>query len=289
MGDVGTSEDEKEYKGTATTTPEITGSSSEPASSAHYNATSLSNKKPEMTSSVSAGRDRLGSVGGPLEFRAETNFQYTKSSIFKWNFGDGTEGVGPVLNHTYEYPGEYVVVLNTTLPEGQAISRVNVKIIEPELSIILATPERIEIKNNSRYEASLFGKAIISAGKAFVFPQDTIVKAGRSISFSSRVTDLHPVSSSDAIILTVGNAEPSKLAAKIEEEKTEKIAYLQNQIELLKQRVANISLSPNLAVQPPSEELPSENLPELGETRTAAVVKSGWLQILKRFFLRTQQ
>ena len=256
------------------------------ASSVHYSSSPITNISKASELVVGAGLDRLGSVGSPLEFKAEVNFNYTRNSIFKWNFGDGTEMVGDVLNHTYEYPGEYVVVLNTSLPQGQAVARTNVKIIEPDFSITLATPERVEIKNNSKYEASLFGKAVISGKSTFVFPQDTIIRAGQSISFSGQTTGLHLASPSDAVILTVGGTEQSKLMAKIEEEKAERIAYLQNQISLLKQQMVSIPPSPNLVVPPPSEELLSRNLLEPEEMQTATVAKSGWLQTLRHFFLR---
>lgn len=143
-------EDGQATTSTDTTSTPVTSSNSSnnSASSAHYSSSPVSSKKSTAVFALSAGRDRLGSVGSPLEFKAETDTDYVRNSIFKWNFGDGSEGAGDVLSHTYEYPGEYVVVLNVSWPSGsQAVSRINVRIIEPELAIISASPERIEIKN----------------------------------------------------------------------------------------------------------------------------------------------
>src|SRR3989344_9210735 len=144
---------------------------------------------------VSAGRDRVGTAGSPLEFIAETDFEYTKSSIFNWNFGDGSQGAGSIITHTYEYPGEYVVILNTSLPQSQAVARVNVKIVEPDIEIASASPEKISLMNNSNSEINLYGRALWSTEKIFLFPKDTIIKAGQNISFGSRVTELKPNSS----------------------------------------------------------------------------------------------
>lgn len=277
---------------TATTSEETqsvaVSSSSDSGSSVHYNATSMSNKKPEMASSISAGRDRLGSVASPLEFRAETNFQYTKSSIFKWNFGDGSEGAGPVLSHAYEYPGEYVVVLNVSLPEGQAVSRVNVKVIEPNIVVTTATPERIEVRNNSKYEVSLFGRVLAVGDKSFAFPQDTIIKPGQSISFSSKITGLLPAAISDTLVFAVGVTENAKLSTEIEKRKKELVASIQNQIVSLERQIAS-KTEPVLAAQPQNEQRAAEEpvetqQVEVVESQTASV-KEGWLQVLKRFFL----
>ena len=110
--------------------------------------------------------------------------------------------------------------------------------------------------------------------------------AGQSISFSSKVTDLRPNGTNDVRIIVVGDTEQPKVMAKIEEEKTKQIASIKNQIASLEQQMASIP-QPHLAVQPPSEK--SEEIIEETknfEPQTAAVVKSGWFETLKRFFLR---
>ncbi len=261
-----------------------------PQPSSHYSAVPESGSKPLAKLEASAGRDRTGTVGSPLEFKAEVSVAYNRNASFRWNFGDGSEGAGEVLGHTYEYPGEYLVVLNAMLPEGQAVSRVNVKIEEPKLVITLATPERIELKNNSKYETSLFGRVLAVGSHAFAFPQDTIIKAGQSVSFSSKITGLNPNGVNEVGIVVVGSTEQSKLAAKIEEKKSEKIAYLQNQIALLQKQMATISIpKPDLAVEPPSEEVNIEEPTSVEEINSqAATVKDGWFAMIKRFFLRTK-
>lgn len=263
--------------------------------STYYISAPLTTVNKEIEFAVGAGRDRLGSVGSPLEFKAETNVKYTRNNFFKWNFGDGHEGIGKVLSHTYEYPGEYVVMLNTTAPEGQAVARVNVKIIEPEIAVTLATPERIELKNNSKYEVSLFGRALVSNGKVFIFPQDTIIKAGQSISFSANTTNLRPNGLHDAGILIIGESviQPN-LVAKIEEQKLNKIATIRDKIaNLQQQRLALLQREgvSNLEVKAEAES--GSSTPQTALTLdSVSQIKSskinGWLETLKHFFLRTQ-
>src|SRR3989344_3974283 len=191
----------KDFITVGTTAPPVTESvsntsntvnSGSNASSVHYSSTPVTNVNKRVEMYVSAGRDRVGTAGSPLEFIAETDFEYTKSSIFSWNFGDGSIGAGSVIIHTYEYPGEYTVVLNASLPKSQVVSRVNVKIIEPDIKVVSASPEKIELKNNSSSEINLYGRTLWHAGKVFLFPKDTIIRAGQNISFGSRITNLKP-------------------------------------------------------------------------------------------------
>ena len=283
-----------------TTTVASSGQSSSNIVSAHYSATSLATLNRTTSLAVSAGRDRLGSVGSPLEFRAETNAEYARSNIFKWNFGDGNEGFGKVLSHSYQYPGEYIVVLNFSLPEGQAVARTNVKIIEPEIVVTLATPERVELKNSSKYEVSLFGRVLVVGEKVFAFPQDTIIKAGQSISFSANITGLRPSGLYAASILVIGESRgQANLMAKIAEQKLEKITHIRNQISILRRHVADISNKQNITdskkvfVEPATDEsVITESISEENESKTAtaieAIPEGNWFKKLKRFFLRTQ-
>ncbi len=263
--------------------------------SAHYSASPISPPANDTAEEIklSAGRDRIGAVGSPIEFRVETNLSYSKENIFSWNFGDGTLGGGSVLNHVYEYPGEYIVVLSALVGGREIISRVNVKIIDPKLSIKMASPERIEITNGSEYEVSLFGRALVSGEKIFLFPRDTIIKPGQNISFGSKATNLTPTNIYGVSLMTTGESRQTQdILAKVENDKFQRVAYLQNQIALLKQQMTNLPPS-NLAVQPPSEELPDESKEELSAPEDSASqtasAKNGWLSALKRFFLRTEK
>ena len=241
---------------------------------------------------LNIGKDRAGSVGSPMFFKADVNLKNIQNGDFRWNFGDGSEGYGRELVHVYEYPGEYVVVLSLGSMGGES-ARLNVKVVEQDLSILAASPERIEIKNNSKYEADLSGKALVVGDRSFIFPQDTIIKPGASISFGSKVTGLNPTVPVAVHIFATGTTEHPKITKRIEEEKVEKIVQIQNQLAALKQQMASITPPPaNLAVQQLSEEESSEpeepEEVEVVESQTAVAVKSGWFDMLKRFFLRTR-
>ena len=300
---------------TATTTEEVItanpssnqGSSSYGSSSAHYSAAPLSSLKILPGFEVSAGRDRLGTVGSPLEFKVETNIEYTNNSIFVWNFGDGREGGGEVVSHTYMYPGEYVLMLNVAGPRGKAVSRVNIKIVNPELAITNISRERIEISNNSKSEASLFGRALVTKDKVFAFPRDTIIKAGQKISFSANVTGLDTLERPSVSLAIVGTeVRPQEVIARIGKEKQEEIKRLSSELNILRDKLARLEAekrSSNLTQEPVQNPTAiaseAQNPIGNGESQTALVLEStnviqptrlnGWLKILKRFFLRTEE
>jgi len=303
-----TTETTTEESSTANSTSANQSSSSSGLSSSHYGAVSLSSLKTLPGFEVSAGRDRLGVAGSPLEFEVETNLEYKNNSVFVWNFGDGSEGVGDVVSHTYLYPGEYALMLNVSGPKDKAVSRANVKIINPDFAITHASNERVEITNNTKNEASLFGRVLVAGGKIFVFPKDTIIKAGQKISFGANITGLSVSGLSDVSLMIVGTGiKPQEIMAKIEEQRLEKIAQVNNQLSMLRQQLAVLSnqqkfaKSTEIATQSVAEEQVAEELVESenNESQTASVIdavtpeeSSGiidrWFQTLKHFFFRTQ-
>ncbi|OHA89818.1 MAG: hypothetical protein A3C70_01000 [Candidatus Zambryskibacteria bacterium RIFCSPHIGHO2_02_FULL_43_14] len=298
---------------TTTSTPSPTNNSPS-TTSGHYSATPVTYLDPSVKFEAGAGRNRLSTVGVPIEFKADTTSEHTKNSSFKWSFGDGSMTNGPLVTHSYAYPGEYVVVLSVTALDGKgAVSRTNVKIVAAELFVSQASLDRIEITNNSREEVNLYGRALTSGGKIFLFPQDTIVAAKQKISFSTAVTGLKPTHPTDVYLVVVG-ASPSNIniAAKIEEERLAQIALVQSQIYELQQELVvvteqeeDVRLSTTTEIieseEPKVEEInkvEEKNPAELQlESQTALVtnaisetksgIMSSWLNILKRFFFRT--
>jgi hypothetical protein len=290
---------------TATTTQETTPSDSPTSSAAYayYSASTLSFKDPVPAIELSAGRNRIGSVGSPLEFEASGNFTYTKTSGFKWSFGDGSQGDGVTVSHVYSYPGEYIVMLNASVPGmGNAVSRAVVKVIDPKFEIVSASSQRIEIRNNADAEVSLFGRALWADGHSFVFPQDTIIGARQTISYTPQVTGLFPESLNHVQLLAIGSVEPPQAEARIEAEKEVRIQELENRISSLRQELANLAQAPSPAqrtLNVPREDTPtvpvdaSTTSPseEIGEdilsteSQPASVATSGWFEVVKKFLL----
>jgi hypothetical protein len=266
--------------------------------SAHYGATPIVSTKSTTSITLSAGRDRVGSVGTPMEFKAETNLKYGRGSVFKWNFGDGTESAGNITSHTYEYPGEYIVVLKVPTAEGEVVSRLKVKIINPEVKVLSANPERIEVLNSSNNEVNLFGRVLLVGEEVFAFPQDTIIGAGQKIFFSSKVTKLFPKEVTQVSLMAVGEGVSEiKVVAMAHQQKLEKIASLQSELSNLQAQLSSLRVKNNTEIIPPviqnnfaddtkTDALQTANaLDALSQIEFA---EEGFFAKLKKFFLRTK-
>jgi hypothetical protein len=208
-------------------------------SSSHYVSTPVTTVKHVAKLEVGAGRTRLGTVGTPMEFKAETKTENTRSSQFRWSMGDGSTKSGPVIAHSYEYPGDYVVVLNMISGDDVAVARTLVRIVEDSLSVSYASPSRIEVSNGSKSEVNLYGRALVAQGKMFVFPQDTIILGGQKLSFSSGITGVEPVQGLGVRLVVVGD-DPGRMRVIMsdETEKLEHIAQLQVELAELQQKLA---------------------------------------------------
>ncbi|MEX0919430.1 MAG: helix-hairpin-helix domain-containing protein [Parcubacteria group bacterium] len=285
--------------------PDVSSTTSTQTSSNTSNTTTLYSSLP-VTSFQSAsnltvgiGKDRVGVVGSPMEFKVESNIKLAQNSGLRWNFGDGTEAGGDVVTHVYEYPGEYVVVLNVDAREGQAVARVNVKIFEPDLEITYADKDRIEVRNNSEQEVNLFGRAIFSSSNSYGFPRDTILKPGQKINFSTKVTKLDPNSSQEVFIVVIGGYPNSLIMKeKIKEYKSKRIEEINMEVATLQNRLVSIrqaNFYQNNSAQEVVVVEETEEVDALQEiSQTASVIDSlsdpnqesrGWLSVIKRFFL----
>lgn len=162
--------------------------------STHSNAEGVKGEiKISKTFAVDAGRERLAYVGAPVSFTAEylmPNLVGDYTPRFFWTFGDGATAESRKVYHTYKFPSDYVVILNGSLGDLSAVSRTNIKVLSPEISISKASSNLIELSNDGKFEINLGGWVLTKGSQKFVFPEDTIIGAGKKISFPSDYTKL---------------------------------------------------------------------------------------------------
>jgi len=127
---------------------------------------------------VTIGRNRLATVGEPVTFQAKmipADSSYSGAS-FHFSFGDGTEWNGMLAKHTYEYPGEYVVILDATRYSDEAVAQVKVKVVSADLSLQNVANDSVTIKNNGSDEINIGGWTLSDNLGGFTVPEDTIVE-----------------------------------------------------------------------------------------------------------------
>ena len=182
-----------EQTSTETTTDQSSSNQTNTANSAHSSPAPLSSTENKIEFEVSAGRDRLTVVGNPVIFIASpTKLQNLSEQAvtYKWSFGDGTTLLGKTVTHNYRYAGNYTVVLNAYGSDKQAVSRINVKVILPLISLQRVS-DGIEIENKSGSEINLGGWSLANNNKSFIIPEDTLVSTGTRVVFADETTGIN--------------------------------------------------------------------------------------------------
>lgn len=147
-------------------------------------AGSISAVKYSNTFEVSAGSDKLVYTDTPTDFTATVGVPkgFSEQAVkYVWSFGDGGTGEGRKVSHTYKFPGDYIVVLNGSLSENPAVSRANIKVINPSVFISNTTGDSVEIANQGAYEINLKGWLVSNSREKFVFSSDTIIAPNKKI------------------------------------------------------------------------------------------------------------
>lgn len=181
---------------TATDTTDTTQTSSPSTTldtSAHVSPLPLSDFSRKQELYISAGRNRVVSVGSPVVFEAfaiDAKGMRFQNIASVWSFGDGAQGGGLKVTHTYKYPGDYVVVLNANAGGNEAVSRAEVRVFAPKIALGEEDGGSVSLMNDSAYEINIGGWKIVGAGGdgTFVASSDTIIKEGKKLIFPKSVT-----------------------------------------------------------------------------------------------------
>jgi hypothetical protein len=144
--------------------------------------------------------------------KVSKDLQNTKCN-YVWNFGDGISEPGEKVEHIYKYAGNYNVILNGVCGNWRAVSRTVVKIVEAKLLINKKDDGAIEISNQGQYEINLFNWKISAGNLNYTFPMDTIISAGKAVTFPAEYLKI-PTASSDVILADVSGKERGKASLK---------------------------------------------------------------------------
>ena len=175
---------------TSSTTSDTSSNGSDEDSSQAYTSQAYIYEGPDNEPfDMSIGRNRLVVVGQPVVFNINLIPESVSSSgmLFHWAFGDGTEWNGSSATHTYDYPGDYIVILNASRYGDQAVAEAKVKVVSADISVSSATDSSILVTNNGDDEINLGGFTLVDDEARFVVPQDTIVASHSSVTVPASV------------------------------------------------------------------------------------------------------
>lgn len=142
-----------------------------------------------------AGGGRIVTTGADTEFNGEARGLTGLPLLgarYVWNFGDGTRKEGKSVFHHYDFPGEYLVVLEISSGEYSAIDRALVSAREARLAVTYAGQDFIVIANYDNQEVNLSWWLLGVEEAVFSLPEHTIILPDREIIIPSVVTGLYP-------------------------------------------------------------------------------------------------
>jgi len=118
-----------------------------------------------------AGDDRTVEVGSTVQFDAGDSTG--RIAVYRWDFGDGTNGTGIRCTHTYLDPGTYRTTLTITDPEGhESTDQLTVKVVAEDPSPIADIPHP--------WISALAGFIVIVMMAAVFWKRRVSKKAGRT-------------------------------------------------------------------------------------------------------------
>lgn len=157
-----------------------TSSGGDSGSSSHSEQESISTYTTSAPFKIGIGRDRIVSINTPIEFFT----QISKADIVPrivWNMGDFTIIKGKKVSHMYKYEGTYEVIAQARHDGYTSVSRTEVTVIVPNITILQAS-STLTIRNNSKNEINIGDfKISFIDGSSYVIPQNTIIAGNTEV------------------------------------------------------------------------------------------------------------
>ncbi len=165
------------------------------------------------------GSDREVTVGAAEFFTADAYTENKEESpyvTYRWNFGNGVVQEGKKVLQQYDYPGVYVVwVAGITADRISSTARITVTALPANLYVSSVTPSYISLKNDSGRELDLSLWSLRAGGEIFMFPKNTILVSGATVTFSNISTGLNTSDAKSVALLYPNGREASIYTPKI--------------------------------------------------------------------------
>ena len=154
------------------------------SNSTHAEQVTLSTHTIPVPFKVGAGRPRTVPARTPLDFTAESS--KTEGALrYSWSFGDMSIATGKKVQHVYEYPGIYNVVLTVSEGTHQAVTRTQITVTEPQIQVIQDI-SKIELTNTSSQEINIGNFRLQYIDSSFTIPQNTIISPNQTITITRK-------------------------------------------------------------------------------------------------------
>src|SRR3989344_9590515 len=115
---------------------------------------------------------------------------------YSWNFGDGASAEGEQVTHIYDFPGEYLTIMNASSGDFSGSARTKILVIPSDIAIsevVLGEKGYVSISNPTRYEIDLSFWQMRAGTTTFMFPENSRILSGAVLKIASSVTKLVPI------------------------------------------------------------------------------------------------
>ncbi len=131
--------------------------------------------------------------------------QLMPSITYDWNFGDFNEDGGQEVQHSYAFPGTYVVFVEAGYARHEATIRHEITVLPVNFSITRTRQGDVQINNDAKYEIDLSNYQI-QARNMVVIPENTILLPGATLTITkelirAEIQDLIVLSDTEGVIL----------------------------------------------------------------------------------------
>lgn len=145
-----------------------------------------SSKRDPLTLTIAASSTVY--IGKPVSFTASTGKSGKTNEPghnYYWNFGDIVTATGKKVTHAYEFPGEYVVVVESTSTRSKPVTaRLDIHVLPHALTLATTSDGNISLRNVSSEEFTLDGYTLSGTGFSVTFPKNSILKSQSAVTIS---------------------------------------------------------------------------------------------------------
>ncbi len=201
------SEDEEEENEDSETEDSTSTSSSSNSSSSKLKSSSSSEKQKQPVIKNSTMKARIVATtpvfaNQPLSIQVNVVGLYNENVVLGrayWNFGDGSslEQINNFTKfyHTYDYPGEYVVILEyyseASNQTPDVTSKMTIKVLPVTVSISKVGDAKdffTQLTNQAISDINISNWVLNARGKIFTLPKNSVIISKKSMTISGRTT-----------------------------------------------------------------------------------------------------
>jgi len=142
--------------------------------------TSSDDDKIELVKSLTIHGPKQAYVNQPVDFDVSPSGSQDRLIRYLWTFGDGEASEEKTPIHTYAYPGNYVIMVESHYAKQTVLARRELVVLPSTFSITRASNNDIQVNNDAKYEIDISGFQLVGISN-FIFPEHTILLAGATL------------------------------------------------------------------------------------------------------------